>query len=141
MITLQTTDLLKKFRPNCTFISPSPFPLPLLFRVGKLPQLGTIPSWGISFYQGKMHSFPVRPNQAVHVAGKGIQCQGTEVPSICYIRTNTYLLQMYRGSRSRSFMLPGWWPKLWEDPWSQWSWLCRSFYGWHEFIFYFPQVA
>jgi hypothetical protein len=36
---------------------------------------------------------------------------------------------MYRGSRSSHFTLLGWWFSLWESPWSQVSWLCRSSSG------------
>lgn len=62
--------------------------------------------------------------------GEGIQLQGTKSKTaLLLLRGPTWiahLLQMYRGPRSKSCMLTGWYPSFSELQWSHSSWLHRS---------------
>jgi len=86
--------------------------LPLLLKEGEIP-LGTTPPWNTHPHQIQGHALLLRPNLTVSVVRWWIndRKQRLRQPLLHLLgdpheEQSAYLLQMSRGSRSSSFMLP-----------------------------------
>jgi hypothetical protein len=118
-----------------SYKSISPLPSPLLLREGRYP-FGYYPTLSYLVLVGLGIYSPTEAQPCCPCRRKGIQRQEKRQtqPLLHWLGVPhedqaAHLLQLCRGHRFSPCMLSGWCSSLYESPWSQTSWLCRSSSG------------